>query len=345
MKNKVFSRREFLKLSAVWTLGFLPRRVERIIFAESGGQLFRVTAPRVHIRKQPQGKSEVVYFSQRDDLLHGYYPVDTGRGKNPIWFRTWGGYVYSGFIQPVGFNFNEPVDSVTGDGFVAEVSIPFTRSMRLISGGGWQPNYRLYFGSTHWVKGVRKGPDESPWYEIVDLFRRIYYAKATHLRPIPYEELTPLHPDIPRNKKWIEISIRQQELFAYEDDRVVLATKISSGVPLTRPLEEGELSPETPLGDHFITVKSASRHMGDRQLTDRIGSGALPGVPWVCFFHKDGYGLHGTYWHNNFGHRMSSGCVNLRNADALWLYRWAEPYSKPTDWEITGWGTRVTIRE
>jgi lipoprotein-anchoring transpeptidase ErfK/SrfK len=34
----------------------------------------------------------------------------------------------------------------------------------------------------------------------------------------------------------------------------------------------------------------------------------------------ESYGLHGTYWHHNFGHPMSHGCVNLKTEDAQWLY-------------------------
>ena len=40
------------------------------------------------------------------------------------------------------------------------------------------------------------------------------------------------------------------------------------------------------------------------------------------YFYK-GYGLHGTYWHNNFGTPMSHGCVNLATGDAGWLFSWA----------------------
>jgi lipoprotein-anchoring transpeptidase ErfK/SrfK len=40
------------------------------------------------------------------------------------------------------------------------------------------------------------------------------------------------------------------------------------------------------------------------------------------YFYK-GYGIHGTYWHNNFGVPMSHGCVNMRTSDAGWLYYWA----------------------
>jgi len=48
----------------------------------------------------------------------------------------------------------------------------------------------------------------------------------------------------------------------------------------------------------------------------------LPNVPYVMYFYR-GYGIHGTYWHSNFGVPMSHGCVNMRTADAQWLFNWA----------------------
>jgi lipoprotein-anchoring transpeptidase ErfK/SrfK len=45
-------------------------------------------------------------------------------------------------------------------------------------------------------------------------------------------------------------------------------------------------------------------------------------VPYSMYFYQ-GYALHGTYWHSNFGQPMSHGCVNLRTADAEWLYQFA----------------------
>ena len=48
----------------------------------------------------------------------------------------------------------------------------------------------------------------------------------------------------------------------------------------------------------------------------------LPNVPYTMYFYK-GYGIHGTYWHHNFGHPMSHGCVNMRTSDAAWLFNWA----------------------
>ena len=49
----------------------------------------------------------------------------------------------------------------------------------------------------------------------------------------------------------------------------------------------------------------------------------LPDVPYVMYFYQS-YGLHGTYWHSNFGQPMSHGCVNLPTPEAEWFFNWAE---------------------
>jgi lipoprotein-anchoring transpeptidase ErfK/SrfK len=41
------------------------------------------------------------------------------------------------------------------------------------------------------------------------------------------------------------------------------------------------------------------------------------------FYYKD-WALHGAYWHNNFGHTMSHGCINMRQVDAEALFNWAD---------------------
>ncbi|MEK7532046.1 MAG: L,D-transpeptidase, partial [Patescibacteria group bacterium] len=48
---------------------------------------------------------------------------------------------------------------------------------------------------------------------------------------------------------------------------------------------------------------------------------------------KPHYFLHTAYWHKDFGHRRSHGCVNIAKANNDWLYGWA------------GEGTTVTIRD
>jgi lipoprotein-anchoring transpeptidase ErfK/SrfK len=71
----------------------------------------------------------------------------------------------------------------------------------------------------------------------------------------------------------------------------------------------------TVTGKYHIYVKLLSTTMSGEDYY-------LPNVPYTMYFYK-GYGIHGTYWHNNFGHPMSHGCVNMYTPDAKWLFNWA----------------------
>jgi lipoprotein-anchoring transpeptidase ErfK/SrfK len=145
-------------------------------------------------------------------------------------------------------------------------------------------------------------------------------------------------------KKRIEVSLGDQTLTAYEYDQVVLHTKISSGLQ-DRFVEDGELPTDTPAGTFHMQLKMPSKHMGDGKLTDDIHAYELPGVPWVSFFISTGFACHGTYWHDNFGRKMSHGCVNMPNPKAKWLYRWCTPVIDAGEWYQKGWGTVVKVFE
>jgi lipoprotein-anchoring transpeptidase ErfK/SrfK len=155
---------------------------------------------------------------------------------------------------------------------------------------------------------------------------------------------------VPEHEKRIEVVLNEQTFKAYEFDKVVYTAKISSGIP-TRPLSPDDLPTATPRGTHRIYSKMPNKHMGSvTGNPDAAGGFSLPGVPWTCFFRlPGGYALHGTYWHNNFGIQMSHGCVNMRNEDAKWLFRWSTPVFKTPietqdDWERRGNGTLVEIK-
>lgn len=106
--------------------------------------------------------------------------------------------------------------------------------------------------------------------------------------------------------KQIVINLTNQRIYAYEDGELLRTVIVSSGLPST----------PTVVGDYRIYWKLTSQTMS--------GPGYyLPGVPWVMYFYQ-GYAIHGTYWHNNFGQPMSHGCVNLPSEDAEWFFRWAE---------------------
>jgi lipoprotein-anchoring transpeptidase ErfK/SrfK len=71
------------------------------------------------------------------------------------------------------------------------------------------------------------------------------------------------------------------------------------------------------------TVTGQYRIYVKYRYADMSGPGYyLPDVPYVMYFYR-GYGLHGTYWHSNFGTPMSHGCINLRTDEAGWLFDFA----------------------
>ncbi len=105
--------------------------------------------------------------------------------------------------------------------------------------------------------------------------------------------------------RWIDVDLSDQMLYAYEGNTVVASFLVSTGVPAY----------PTVVGKFHIYIKLESTLMA--------GPGYyLPNVPYTMYFYK-GYGIHGTYWHSNFGHPMSHGCVNMYTPDAKWLFYWA----------------------
>ncbi|NOH04789.1 MAG: L,D-transpeptidase family protein [Chloroflexi bacterium] len=104
---------------------------------------------------------------------------------------------------------------------------------------------------------------------------------------------------------WFDVDLSDQRMYAYEGDTVVRTFIVSTGTWQT----------PTVTGRFKVWIKLRSAPMS--------GPGYyLPDVPYIMYFYK-GYGIHGTYWHNNFGVPMSHGCVNLSIPDAEWAYNFA----------------------
>ncbi|MBV7339744.1 LysM peptidoglycan-binding domain-containing protein [Chloroflexi bacterium TSY] len=103
----------------------------------------------------------------------------------------------------------------------------------------------------------------------------------------------------------IEVNLSDQTLTAWQGDVPVLHTNVSTGTWKT----------PTVTGRYPVYMKLQSQTMSGSDYH-------LPNVPWVMYFHQ-GYAIHGTYWHNNFGTPMSHGCVNMRIDEAKFLYSWA----------------------
>jgi lipoprotein-anchoring transpeptidase ErfK/SrfK len=105
--------------------------------------------------------------------------------------------------------------------------------------------------------------------------------------------------------RWIDVDLTNQRVYAYEGDTIVNSFIVSTGTART----------PTVTGKFKVYIRLRSGNM-------RGPGYFLPDVPYIMYFHKS-YGLHGTYWHHNFGTPMSHGCVNLSIEDAAWLYDWS----------------------
>lgn len=124
------------------------------------------------------------------------------------------------------------------------------------------------------------------------------------------------------NDQWIDIDLSQQTLVAYEGDRPVFATLISSGKKVA--------------GEDWETItglfRIKSKHLTDTMDGDTAVDGpySVDDVPYVMYIEL-AYALHSAFWHNGFGRPRSHGCVNLSPRDAQWVFNWSRP-ELPEGW-------------
>jgi lipoprotein-anchoring transpeptidase ErfK/SrfK len=126
------------------------------------------------------------------------------------------------------------------------------------------------------------------------------------------------------DEHWIDVDLATQTLVAYAGTRPVYATLVSTG----RGPPGSESA--TPPGVHRIWVKLRASDMDNVARDDLEAHYSLEDVPYVQFF-DHAVGLHGAYWHRDFGHVKSHGCVNLAPLDARWLFDFTEP-RMPAGW-------------
>lgn len=120
------------------------------------------------------------------------------------------------------------------------------------------------------------------------------------------------HADPERPRKYIEVNLAEQIEYIWEDGYLRNVYLISSGLPGT----------PSPPGEHSVLKKIAVHTYDGRPVY------FFPGTKWNLRYKAGSTGhnyyLHTAYWHNNFGHPMSHGCINMREEDAEFVYHWAE---------------------
>lgn len=117
------------------------------------------------------------------------------------------------------------------------------------------------------------------------------------------------------NKK-LYVDLSKQRLLAFEGNTLIYEFPVSTGKWWA-----------TPTGEFRIwTWLRYTRMSGGSKANGTYYN--LPNVPYTMYFANSavpktrGYGIHGAYWHNNFGQPMSHGCVNMREADVAQIYQW-----------------------
>jgi hypothetical protein len=152
----------------------------------------------------------------------------------------------------------------------------------------------------------------------------------------------PPPPELKAGEKWVDVSIGQQTLLAFEGDKPVYATLVSTG--RTSPVKDKDHP--TPTGVWRIREKHIASTMDGDVASD--GPYSIEDVPWIMYF-QGSYALHGAFWHANFGHKQSHGCVNLSPIDAKAIFGWTDP-PLPDGWHGVNstpenLGTWVSVHE
>lgn len=364
------SRRSFLKLASTLALGSIlprhvlsfdpsaftrPRRGERGYNARVQRQ---VLPPGEWPADVPLGRGALGWGAPiltrphpEGTLLGHVYPNDVVRLVRTVvglgmayhshqWFELEEGYVYAPSIQPV---FHRPQPAVTAippEGLWGEVVTPVIVAPTQHYPVRPARKFDLVYSMVMQINEVFTGPDGQPWYRVGTEMGLTMDAPASVFRVIHDDELTPISPEVDPAEKRIMVYLAEQALSAFEGEREVFRTRISSGANYFG--EDGvTILNGTPIGRKYIWSKRISRQMMGGDLVTGYD---VPGIGWVTYFAGDGAAIHSTYWHNNYGLPQSHGCLNCTPADSQWLFRWTTPHVPYTPGEVTvHWPDHGTI--
>jgi hypothetical protein len=340
MSKGFLSRREFIKLSGAALLSVLlsDLHLDKVQAAHAPFQ-GRIVYRSLIVRDAPSFSVMQINSILRDSTVDIIDQVFGGADGdyNRIWYKLGdGSFVYSGGVQPVKTQLNQLIPDIPSTGVLGETTIPYVDSVWAINRSPY-PGPRLYYGSTHWIDGlVTDERDGSLWYKAYDnLYNSHYYTRPEWIHVFSPGELSLLSPQVPEHEKHIEICLERQVLLAYEWDVLVYAARVATG----------QKNFESPTGWFHTFHKRPTYHMTGG--ADEFSVFDLPGVPWDSYITEGGVAIHGTYWHNDFGHPHSHGCINMSLQDAKWIYRWTLPFVPPGERLILqpDIGTRVLITQ
>lgn len=126
-------------------------------------------------------------------------------------------------------------------------------------------------------------------------------------------------------QKWLDISLANQTLVAYEGKKALFATLISSGQQRLGDPAKGE--PATKQGVFKVRRKAVSMALDPRETQQAF---SIAHAPWVLEF-EEGFAITGSYWQSQFGEAQNFHNITLAPVDAHWLWHWAGP-ELPQGW-------------
>jgi hypothetical protein len=167
------------------------------------------------------------------------------------------------------------------------------------------------------------GLGEASVYEVNDVYIDVHVVRMAVRLPRP--------DGVGPTERWLDVDLAQQVLVAYEGDRPVFATLVST-------------AQNTPKGLHRVRAKyphplleSTDKYPDDLKYRYE--------TPWVMAL-EGRYALHAVYWHGAFGKKRGMGCVNLAPRDARAVWDFVEP-AMPAGWvtayEVEEEGVRGSV--
>jgi lipoprotein-anchoring transpeptidase ErfK/SrfK len=286
----------------------------------------RVIQGNLAVREAPSVKAKEVRRLKRNeviDVLAEANSEESPTAYNTLWYQTSDGWVYSAQVQPSENVADNPaLPAIDKEGVIwGELTVPLSPARAQPNAEARAP-WTHYYGTTHQLLEVVSGADGAPWYRISDGILSNLHVPAAHIRVIQPDEFTAISPEIPLERKRIDVDLKAQTISAFEDDVQVFSARCATGAAF-RQADGTVRSFRTIPGDHRVYLKTPSQRMyggaGDGDSYD------LPGIAWISYFTASGIAFHSTYWHNDYGKPRSHGCVNLLPEDAKWVYRWTMP--------------------
>ncbi len=125
-------------------------------------------------------------------------------------------------------------------------------------------------------------------------------------------------------QKWVDVSLANQTLVAWQGHKAMYATLISSG---RDQLGDPAAGPSTKQGVFRLQSKHISLTLDPREVEQHY---SVDEAPWVLEF-DEGFWITGCYWHSRFGEARGFHNIAMAPVDAHWLWHWSAP-QVPTGW-------------